>query len=532
MATKLTGSVGRKGKNAPEDVKAVQNLLNGFAGMLKFAKLKVDGTSSASLEKAIGLFQTEVCGFKADCRVDVGKDTIKQLDAGASKAAAERKAKAKKMVKAIEDERAKMLAKVMKSAEKHVNRAGLPLIAADILFKGAEAVAKDRIDKLLQAGEDLYKVDPKNIVAAVTAGLIATEKNMQAALARLLKERVSMLNQIQKSAAQQVKKVIKTGAAGAGVVKDIEDYAVEQWEWLLSKGKGGSGDPKDIAKIVGEVVKGAESHISTLIEEAAGECGPDEKVPLVLKGSEDLKVTSACFKFAVSGKSPDPKSKVLLCLDTRDNNIDITKGYSKACVPGLFKLIDDKKLWGKKVNFFAIETTDGKPDNKTKSNYVILNTPVEPFKGTISYTGLGADKTLKYTGNGHGRLLSYTKINGWYFFKHGGKFERDPAMRGFDCITYVGTANKVSSGMDGRGDKLANKLGASQIAMEDKTKAEIVTFFEGDGKVGKYIGWWSTHCFTILNGTVHEWSQGGGGYRTTKATSFGWKNKGNYVRKL
>ena len=79
MASKLAGSVGRKGKNAPDDVKTVQTLLNGFASKLKTAKLKPDGAPSPKLEQLIGTFQSEICGFKPDFRIDPGKGTIKKL---------------------------------------------------------------------------------------------------------------------------------------------------------------------------------------------------------------------------------------------------------------------------------------------------------------------------------------------------------------------------------------------------------------------------------------------------------------------
>lgn len=538
MASQLGASVGRKGKNQPDDVKNVQNLLNGFAGKVKFSKLKVDGANSGALEKAIGVFQAEVCGFRPDHRIDPGKGTIKKLTAGPSKAEAERKAEMKKFAQTVEAERKRMFEQIRKVAEKQANGGGLPTKGAEAIFKGVQKRAEDTWERLLGKDPTPDDFDVSEIVKRAGKVVKTVEGDVKNTVKEAVKVHKQAIAVAQEAVAKQAKGLKSVGNAVDAFGKDIAEYADSAWDAIFGKeaskggaspenvGKLGNDLGKELGKKVGEILKDIEK------QKEEEECGPDTKIPLNLTGAEDPKITTACFKFTVTGKSSDPKAKILLCLNKKGDHIDISKGYGKPQVPALFKLIDEKNLWGKKVKFFAMETTDGKPDDVTKSNVVELRTPVAPFKGTISYTGLGADSTLKYTGNGKGRLLSYTKINGWYFFKYGGKFERTPAMRGFDCITYVGTANKVSSGMSARGDTLANKLGASQVDMEDKTATEITTFFSGDGRSGTYIGWWSTHCFVIINGTVHDWSPNADGYRTTRAASFGWRATGNYVRQL
>ncbi|KHA53788.1 hypothetical protein [Sulfitobacter geojensis] len=528
MASKLAGSVGRKGKNAPDDVKTVQTLLNGFASKLKTAKLKPDGAPSPKLEQLIGTFQSEICGFKPDFRIDPGKGTIKKLMGGPAKAESEHKAAVKKVKKDLLSDRDKVMAKLIKEAEAIAKAKGMPQTAARVLYNGVEQSVMGAWDSAVDAVEDVTKTGKSEITKIADQVSKQAVGEIQKAAGKMVSVQVSVVSALLGAAKKAAKTKQLSGKAAQELYDGMEQYASDQWAWLT-----GGETAEEAAKKQEKLAREATKTIDEVVKKIdPGECLPEDKTPLVLSGSEVAKVNSPCFAFTVKGKSDDPKSQVLLCLDKKDNHIDITKGYGKSSVVPLFKLIDDKKLWGKTVKFFAMETTDGKPDDKSKSNVVELQTPVEPFKGTISYTGLGGAAGLKYTGNGHGRLLSYTKINGWYFFKHGGKYERDPAMRGFDCITYVGTANKVSSGMDGRGDKLANKLGASQVEMENKSKADIIAFFNGDGKTGKYIGWWSTHCFVIINGTVHDWSPNTNGYRTTKAASFGWKNAGNYVRKL
>lgn len=537
MASSITASVGRKGKNKPEDVKIVQQLLNGFASKVKFAKLKVDGTPTGNLEKAIGVFQQEICKFKPDFRVDPGRDTIKKLAAGPAKAEAERKAELKKFVKTIETEHKKMFEQIRKVAEKQASGSGLPGKAAESLYKGVEKFAHDQWEALAGKDPQPDQFDPADIAKMAQNVVKAVEGELKNTVKTAVKAHQQAVAAAQKAIEAQAKRMKSTGSAVEEFIDGVTEFADDVWDAIFGRetGKGGAssgtipklGDQlgKELGKKAAEIIKEMEQR------QREEESAPDAKVPLILKGAEEDKISSACFKFTVSGKSPDPKSKVLLCLNSKDNNIDITKGYGKTSWIELVKLIDAKSLWGQKVDFFAMETTNGKPDDKTKSNVVKLRTPVEPFKGTISYTGLGADKQLKYTGNGSGRLLSYTKINGWYFFKYGGKFERDPAMRGFDCITYVGTANKVSSGMDGRGDRLADKLGASKVDMEDVSHEKFVEYFKGDGKSGTYICWWSSHCFAVINGNSYEFSQSKKGYFTGKATSYRYKGNKS-VRKL
>ncbi|WP_264212479.1 peptidoglycan-binding domain-containing protein [Leisingera thetidis] len=179
MVTKLSASVGRKGKNLPEDVKAVQQLLNAFAANAGFKKLKVDGTPTPVLEKTIGLFQQEVCGFKPDCRIDPGKNTIKKLNAGPAKAKAEQKAKDKKDEKAKEEAKAQAVkaAKeaVMKEAKsKSLDQSGWAALLTDI-----EDYANSLYDSYFAKGEKKGE-DPQK-AAKLAAEKAAKEAKKKAA---------------------------------------------------------------------------------------------------------------------------------------------------------------------------------------------------------------------------------------------------------------------------------------------------------------------------------------------------------------
>lgn len=91
MAKSISASVGKGGKNKPQDVKTIQELLNAFAGTAGFSKFKPGAEPNAKLNDAIGKVQLKVCGFKPDFKVEPGKRTLRTLNAGPSKAKAEAK---------------------------------------------------------------------------------------------------------------------------------------------------------------------------------------------------------------------------------------------------------------------------------------------------------------------------------------------------------------------------------------------------------------------------------------------------------
>ena len=723
MAAKIKASVGRKGKNLPEDVKTIQNLLNGFASKFGLPKLKTDGMPDAKLEQAIGKFQEEVCQMRADYRIDPGRNAMKKLLAGPSKAEAERKARekafrdavvkeiqrgraevekyavtvAKKngfpstygmnlfitstvgpyhdyfgwlgnlkpgdktlaeikkevdgaiktakstvdqylgyaikkrdevrakiaeerdrifknvgdelrkkgkeygmpvdlieqtykdvesavektmqnifpgekdlfdytpkdvaklgqqvvkegsnqvklvignavkvrqmVLKTIATQRNSTLNKLKKVAEAQAKKAGLPLKSVEMLYGKYEKIAKEQFDKFTEDDTELFGMDTKDVTDFASKVMGEVESGMKSIADEAAKKRSS----VEKDLIKQIKAKANGMKLAANQVDDIigniGSFAEDQWDWLMGRSSG--GDVKDIGKMAGDVAKEAASHMSELLKEAEkrqreGESGEDAKTPLLLRGSEEG-IKQGGFSFKVAGKSPDPKSKVLLVVGKPGLELDITKGFSKAQMVELFKLIDQGNLWSSTIDFYAIETTDGKPDKRTKSKTLSLRAPVAPFKGTVSFKGLGADKGMIYTGNGKGRYLYTTPINGWYFLKYGPNFERDPKMRGFDCITYVGSARKTMAGMSGRGDGLASHLGAKKVNMEGVSKEDIVEFFKGDGKSGTYIAWWKTHCIAVVNGVVHEFSQSKGGFNSKAAASYGWPKTGNYARKL
>src|SRR5687767_14435019 len=71
----LTGSVGRGGVNRPDDVRAVQTLLNRYAGMLGLRPLPVDGAVGWRTIAAIRAFQSRIGFNQPDGRINPGGRT-------------------------------------------------------------------------------------------------------------------------------------------------------------------------------------------------------------------------------------------------------------------------------------------------------------------------------------------------------------------------------------------------------------------------------------------------------------------------
>ena len=112
MAKKISGSVGKGGKNKPEDTEIVQELLNGFSKKCGFKKLDVDGLVGSKTNSAIQAFQKSVVGMgRPDSRVDPGGNSFSMLVKGPKKAEAEakkeEKAAAKKEAKKEKEKEAK-----------------------------------------------------------------------------------------------------------------------------------------------------------------------------------------------------------------------------------------------------------------------------------------------------------------------------------------------------------------------------------------------------------------------------------------
>jgi hypothetical protein len=114
MAQKISSSVGKGGKNKPEDVQIVQELLNDFTKMCGFKKLDVDGQIGSKTISAIAEFQKTAVGMsKPDSRIDPNGPSFSTLTKGPKKAEAE----VKKAEEAEKEKKEKAEAKKAKAEE-------------------------------------------------------------------------------------------------------------------------------------------------------------------------------------------------------------------------------------------------------------------------------------------------------------------------------------------------------------------------------------------------------------------------------
>jgi hypothetical protein len=102
MAKRISGSVGKGGKNKSEDILLVQQLLNAFSKTAGFKKLDEDGLIGPKTLSAIAAFQKSAVGMtRPDSRIDPGGESFSMLSMGPRKAEAEAK-KAEKAQQAKE----------------------------------------------------------------------------------------------------------------------------------------------------------------------------------------------------------------------------------------------------------------------------------------------------------------------------------------------------------------------------------------------------------------------------------------------
>jgi hypothetical protein len=164
----------------------------------------------------------------------------------------------------------------------------------------------------------------------------------------------------------------------------------------------------------------------------------------------------------------------------------------------------------------------------TTSGTQILSAPVRPHNGKmIPLDEVNNGSKLTYQGDPdakdfHGRMFGEVPGYDKYVFLWAGKFETNNSFRGFDCITYVGTACGASNFHMADSEDLANSLGATTIEHIHKTKdpktgedttvkvklesadpAYVKEFFEAT-PTGYFLLWSIGHIVIVVDGEVHE----------------------------
>ncbi|MEM0934572.1 MAG: hypothetical protein AAGJ91_01565 [Pseudomonadota bacterium] len=195
MATKIKAAVGRKGKNQPEDVKIVQELLNAVASPVGFAKLQVNGKPSQKLNEAIGAFQAAACTFTPDQTVEPNKNTIKALLGGPSKLKAAQKNKEKADEKRASDAAEAAKKKAVEAAKKAAEKQIKPVKKAAEAEGGFWSFLDDISKQVEDAAEQAVKI------ATETAK--KNGKSIEKEIERLL---MSVTRDAQKQAEEEAKK--------------------------------------------------------------------------------------------------------------------------------------------------------------------------------------------------------------------------------------------------------------------------------------------------------------------------------------
>lgn len=157
---------------------------------------------------------------------------------------------------------------------------------------------------------------------------------------------------------------------------------------------------------------------------------------------------------------------------------------------------------------------------------VEVPTPVAPYIGELGAAhleDLGGSEPTRYVGTGAapfiGRML-HRPIAGMRFFKYGGLFTTDVNERGFDCISFTGSAFGAQSHMDRTGLELADHLGAAPVPeVPDNSVSGLVhNYFYNMGDRGTYLLWSGGHIVVVHGGSVHEFNvKPRNGYNVTRA---------------
>jgi hypothetical protein len=163
----------------------------------------------------------------------------------------------------------------------------------------------------------------------------------------------------------------------------------------------------------------------------------------------------------------------------------------------------------------------------TSSNVQTLQTPVMPHNGImLPLDDANNGPALTYQGDPdakdfHGRMFAEVPGFSKKMFIYAGLLETQNEFRGFDCITYVGTACGASNLRMSASADLADSVQAARVSIahkgKDKSGKDTVTrielesadptyvkeFFSANTS-GYFLMWSGGHIVIVADGTVHE----------------------------
>ena len=192
----------------------------------------------------------------------------------------------------------------------------------------------------------------------------------------------------------------------------------------------------------------------------------------------------------------------------------------------------------------------------------LMTSPVQPHNGRLVPLDESAANGPRLTYQGdpetkdfHGRMLA--KIDGYdkFIFIYGGVPETRQQFRGFDCITYAGTACGASTSRMAESADLAASLGCTacvlnktvkdpktgatsqkSVTLNEADPADVKAFFAEPSTAGCFLMWSGGHIVLVVDGTVHEFHAGGElpGYDATAVADWlaPYKTKRLTVRRL
>ncbi|MCK6433533.1 MAG: peptidoglycan-binding protein [Burkholderiaceae bacterium] len=193
----------------------------------------------------------------------------------------------------------------------------------------------------------------------------------------------------------------------------------------------------------------------------------------------------------------------------------------------LLSLFDRQHLWATTVQVWAQVRLRGQIITRSAPQF--LTTPVQPHNGVLLPLDQDSNgPALTYQGDAaakefHGRM--FAKVPGFdkYVFVYAGQFETQQAHRGFDCITYAGTACGASIFHMTEAADMASSLGATpvtctlessdavtgkvskrSVTLEKADPADVRAFFDGVESTGNYLMWSGGHVVVVSDGEVHE----------------------------
>lgn len=207
----------------------------------------------------------------------------------------------------------------------------------------------------------------------------------------------------------------------------------------------------------------------------------------------------------------DASQTAFLCVGDEDNTVQITGTTPSSREAAVLDAIDTFGKWGETIQLWMISKKGTETSSRTER--VNYKTHVKPFYGKLTITDISKDDPpMTYPGNGYGRVLSQL-INGRYYFKHGGVYETDNAMRGFDCTTFPMALLSIPNlPPPGYGKQLADAAGATKCDYEQKKSADLEQEFKDNSTpLGLYILFSEGHVLLYNSdiNTLYEFSFSG-----------------------